>query len=392
MILIRMVFYSSGKQEGLIMRIIMVTNNYTPYSGGVVSSLNALVPHLQALGHELLVVSLDFNGCHTDDPYYVKRVKTFVKFFYKKNYMALPWRAQKQLEQLIRQFNPDVIHVHHPFLLGAAALKVAQKLGKKIVFTYHTLYNAYAHYVPIVPIGFTQKCISNLVTSFCHKVDGIIVPTEGVQSLLPKAAKDRSIVIPSPVQEAFVMPRFIPKQTKNVFELLTVGRMVPEKNVPWLLDMFAKLDHDRFRFILIGYGSDYDQTRSYAYDILRFSSKVVHFVHKPAKEHLIHAYQKADLFVFSSQTDTQALVLAEGMSFGNPVVALNGIGQESIIQNGKNGYLVNSADEMVFHINMIANDSKLHAYLQENAFRTSNFYHPNAISQQIINYYRFILN
>lgn len=374
------------------MRIAMVTNNYTPYSGGVVSSLKALVPELQAAGHEVLIITLDFNSDYSSDPSYVLRLKSCLTFMYKNNHMALPWRTYDQLHYLLKRFDPDIVHVHHPFLLGAAALKVAKHLGKKVVFTYHTLYDAYAHYVPLAPLGLTQKCIRALVKSFCNKVDGIIAPTQGVKELLPEGAQHKSIIMPSPLQPEFLVPSFVQKSKKDVFNLLTVGRMVPEKNVAWLLDMFKDLDATIFTFTLVGYGSSYEEMRSYAYDVLNLSPHAVRFVYKPSKEHLLDHYKNADLFIFASQTDTQALVLAESMAFSTPVIALEGIGQRGIIKNGHNGYIVHSADQMRDCIKKIALCKSSHAYLQQGAHHTSLNYQPALLSQQIIDFYVRVLS
>lgn len=373
------------------MRIAMVTNNYTPYSGGVVSSLKALVPELQAAGNEVLIITLDFNSDCSNDPSYVVRLKSCLTFMYKNNHMAVPWRTTRQLYTILMQFNPDIVHVHHPFLLGVAALKVAKHLGKRVVFTYHTLYDAYAHYVPLAPVGLTQTCIRALVKSFCNKVDGIIAPTSGVQALLHDGVQNKSVIIPSPLRTDFSTPALRPKVRKNVFNLLTVGRMAPEKNVSWLLDMFCGLDSNDFHFTLVGYGSSYDEIQTYAYDVLKLSPRVVRFVHKPSKEDLIAYYQNADLFVFASRTDTQGLVLAESMAFSTPVVALDGVGQRGIIKDGRNGYIVHSIDEMRARIKKIASCDRLHALLQLGAHQISLDYQPALLSQHIIDFYARVL-
>lgn len=364
----------------------MVSNNYTPYSGGVVSSLNAIVPQLQAHGHEVIIITLDFTGKH-DDPAYVYRIKTCFKFLYRNNHMALPWRARAQLCQILTDFNPDLVHVHQPFLLGPMALSLCKKMEKKIVFTYHTLYHEYAHYVPAAPRKLTQKCIDLLVAAFCQSVDGIIIPTPGVRQFITPCADQKARVIPSPLQKEFLSPLFVPKVKKNYFSLLTVGRMVPEKNIAWLLCMFAKLDQTRFRFTLAGYGVLFEQLKSYAYQELKLSSESVYFVHKPSKSDMVALHKQADLFVFASQSDTQALVLAETMAHGTPVIALDGTGQRHIITQGANGYLVQTQNEMINRIAQVHQDDQLHLAMQKSAYQTSKRYCPKAVCKELENFY-----
>lgn len=369
------------------MRIAMVTNNYTPYSGGVVSSINAIVAQLQALGHEVIIITLDFIGDH-QDPSYVYRIKTCFKFTYRNNHMAVPWRARSQLQQILTQFDPDLIHVHQPFLLGPLAVTLGKKMCKKIIFTYHTLYQEYAHYVPAAPRKLTQKCIDLLVTSFCAQVDGIVAPTPGVKQLVPQVYNHKTQVIPSPLQHEFLMPYYVPKAKKDYFSLLTIGRMVPEKNIPWLLRMFAGLDPLDFKFVLAGYGSHFEQLKTYAYHTLKLCQSSVIFIHRPTKTQMKALHKDADLFVFASQTDTQALVLAESMAHGTPIIALDGIGQRHIIEQGHNGYLVHSHDQMRSIIQKIADNQEHHVKLQKKAFETSLQYHPSVLAQKMVNFYQ----
>ena len=100
------------------MRIFFVTNTYTPYSGGVVQSITALVDELRKQGHEVFIITLTFLDKH-NDPEYVIRIPCPIRFMYKKNHMAIAWRPTYNIQSLIERYKPDIIHIHHPFLLGA---------------------------------------------------------------------------------------------------------------------------------------------------------------------------------------------------------------------------------------------------------------------------------
>src|SRR5262249_18260371 len=144
------------------------------YSGGIVSSLHVLIPELQKQGHTVSLITLDFLGYEHSDPEYVMRISCPLKFMYKKNHMAIPWRATHALQKYFNEWQPDIIHAQHPFLLGRAALRVARKQNIPICFTYHSIYEAYAHYVPF-PGTLTRPAIQKMVLDFCKKVNGIIV-------------------------------------------------------------------------------------------------------------------------------------------------------------------------------------------------------------------------
>lgn len=371
------------------MRIVMVSNNYTPYSGGVVSSLNAVIPALHAAGHTVTLITLSFLDDHTDDPPWVVRVPHVAEFMYKKNHMSIPWRSDNFVLQEIAKLAPDIIHSQHPFLLGNSALKAAQKLKIPLVFTYHTMYEKYAHYLPF-PEQLGAPVIEQLVQHYCAQVDGIIYPSRAIQDLVSV----RNACTPCAVIPSGLLPVFIParlsvqkKALGQVFKLLSVGRFVKEKNMLSLLDVYARLDQARFCFTLIGYGPEFEPTQRYAYEHLGLSPDRVRFMHKPEKTALAHEYRAADLFLFSSTTDTQGLVLAEAMAAGTPVIAFDGPGQRDIVHDGVNGFLVANLAQMREKIESVAQDPSLHARFCSGAHHTALAYYPPHTAARLASFY-----
>ncbi len=441
------------------MRIVFITNNYTPYSGGVVSSINASVDALRKAGHEVFIITLDFLGVVHDDPPYVLRIPCLFKFTYNQNPLAIPWRPYHHMMRMIRALKPDIIHTHHPFYLGSIALKIAQKLSLPIVFTYHTIYEGYAHYVPL-PQWLTRYAATKKVMRFCRDVDGIIAPSNFIcQQVQSHVIQTPIVVIPSGLQELFLLPgpfvlslskhkwdlSFDPAFVKTsagtagqghsptkpwrrrirtngnvqlstqIFQLLYVGRFTQEKNIPFILDVMQMLQqnsprytspahakhaderialraHNKFQLKLVGYGIEYDNLRAYAYHTLNLSEDVVQFIHKPPKQELLGHYRQADLFLFPSYTDTQGLVLAEAMACGVPVLAIHGPGQQDIVHNGYNGFLVAERRDMAEKIVAIAQDQALHTLLRQGAFETSKKYHPQRVTESLMSFYRDVLD
>jgi len=375
------------------MRIIFATNNYTPYSGGVVSSIQAMVDGLHHKKHEVIVVSLDFLGISHNDPHYVRRVKSPIRFFYKQNYMAIPWRPTQYMKQLVKSYRPDIMHVHHPFLLGISGLHAARSIDIPCVFTYHTLYEQYAHYLP-VPQPISQQLIKYTVHNFCTSVNSIIVPSNAIKNHLHSQKILSPIeVIPSPLRTPFLSDflNIISKDTQPFFELLTVSRFVPEKNIPFIFEIF-KLLPTSIRLTLVGYGADYENIQRLAFDIIKLPRNRIRFIHKPEQNDLLSLYRSSHLFLFSSKTDTQGLVMVEAMSQGLPVIAIDGPGQRDIIQNGMNGFIIDTAHQAATLIVNIMNNSPLYNHLSTGAYATSQKYHPHHITTQLINFYHTTIN
>jgi glycosyltransferase involved in cell wall biosynthesis len=400
------------------MRIFFVTNNYTPYSGGVISSITATTDALRAQGHEVFIVTLDFLGKkQPTDPDYVIRIPCPIKFMYKKNHMAIPWRPTHAITQLLQNYKPDIVHVHHPFLLGVSALHAARSLHIPCVFTYHTMYEHYAHYVPI-PNFCAKPLIRSTVAHFCNAVDGIIVPSRAIKDYLHTQKINTPItIIPSPLRPLFtkssvsfngvlnetdVSFEALAKEEvkmrdkglartpeKNPFKLLVVSRFVPEKNIPFVFDVFKQLP-DTFTLTLVGYGTDYEAMQQLAFDTLHLSPERIRFIHKPSPHDLLQYYHSADLFIFSSTTDTQGIVLAESMSQGVPVIAVDGPGQRDIIINGVNGFIIKNAQDAARTIINIAHDTALHEKLITGALATAQNYHADIITQRLLDFYHSI--
>lgn len=373
------------------MRIFFVTNNYTPYCGGIVSSITTISDALRAQGHELFIITLDFLGKrHHNDPDHIIRITCPIKFMYKKNHMAIPWRPTHTIIQLLKKYKPDIVHIHHPFLIGKSALRAARVCKIPTVFTYHTLYEAYAHYIPLLPQWCTKPLIRSTAIRFCNTVDGIIAPSNGIKEYLSSQRVTPPIhIIPSPLHTSFFTQNKFTKSIldKKIFNLLVVSRFVPEKNIPFVFDVFKQLP-DNFMLTLIGYGADYEALQTLAFTTLQLSPQHVCFIHKPPHHELINYYRNADLFIFSSKTDTQGLVLAESMSQGLPVIALDGPGQRDIIINGINGFIINDAEHAATTIMNIACDALLHNQLISGAFTTAQRYHADYIIKQLVNFYR----
>jgi 1,2-diacylglycerol 3-alpha-glucosyltransferase len=365
------------------MRIVFVTNNYTPYAAGVVNSIQATIDALQKLGHDVLLVAPNFIGKKHQDPEWVRRAPSFFRFRYKKNYMALLWRPKKYLNEVIDHYQPDVVHVHHPFLLGSIAVSLARKKKIKTVFTYHTMYEAYAHYVPMP--GFIVRPITTfLVLKLCRKVDQIVVPSSTIQQYLSSHGITHATVIPSGLQAAYLELPFTQKKQASRYRLLYVGRFVKEKNIPALFNVMDQLP-DMYELLLVGYGDYIDELKLRAQRSQ--SSARIAFIENPDQKHLFALYESAHLFLFPSQTDTQGIVLAEAMAYSVPVIAFQGPGQEDSIQNGQNGHIVDDVHKMAAMIQHVMQDQNVYDALQKKAWETSHAFNPTHLVQRLMKLY-----
>lgn len=365
------------------MRVAFVTNNYTPYAAGVVKSIDAITDQLRAMGHEVLIIAPQFLKEH-HDPEYVVRIPSFFRFMYQKKHMAVSWRAKHYLKQFLTQFNPDMVHVHHPFLLGYMARSIAKQMGIPVFFTYHTIYEDYVHYVPL-PSRMVRPIVTKQVLAFCASVDHVVTPSIGIQGYLRQHGIRDTTVIASPIRNEFYNEQCTQKNLTSPYQLICVSRFAKEKNLLMLFEVLDKLPKE-YHLTFVGYGHLEAELRESAQG---FPGRV-HFVINPPLQELLEVYQKAHIFLFPSQTDTQGIVLAESMATGTPVVALDGIGQRDIIKEGYNGFMVKDASHMAHIVHKIISNHIGYNTLQQQARESVGRYAPRNIVEQLLKVYKMV--
>ena len=327
------------------MNICMFTNTYLPHVGGVANSVATLAADLSAAGHKLLIIAPEYPGrAAAQEGVEVFRVTAIQNFNGSDFSVRLPFSFT--LKDRIEAFAPDIIHSHHPFLLGDSALRAAKQQGVPIVFTHHTLYEQYTHYVPLDSKPMKQFVI-NLSTSYANMCHRVIAPSRSIADLLRERAVRRPVTeIPTGVDLNFYESGsgggFRRKNdiSPERFVLGHVGRLAPEKNLDYLtaaVVLWLRQEENAV-FLVVGDGPAAPAMQK------RFSEEGladrVFFAGKLTGPAISDAYNAMNLFGFSSQSETQGMVLAEAMAAGVPVVALDGPGVREVVADKKNGRLL----------------------------------------------------
>ena len=309
--------------------------------GGVTRAVETLRGGLERLGHTVVVVAPRMAGAPPDAN--VVRVPAVPAPTYPD--FSLPLPVGPWLARHVQDLSLDVFHAQHPFLLGATARRLARALDRPLVFTYHTLYDQYAHYVPL-PRGLVARRAVRWSTKFANRADLVIAPSDALAERIVGQGVRRPVeVVPTGVD----LDRFRPghrgrARTGLGFPpdgplLLYVGRLDQEKNLDLLLEAFAAASRrvSAARLALVGRGTRRDSLRSRAVQ-LGIVDRVL-FVGGVAPDDVVTFYQAADLFLFASTTETQGLAVLEAMAVGRPVVAVRASGVEEAVLDGVTGLL-----------------------------------------------------
>ncbi|HVQ78186.1 MAG TPA: glycosyltransferase [Candidatus Binatia bacterium] len=323
------------------MRVGIFTNNYLPFRGGVTTAVETLREGLGARGHGVWVFAP--GPRHADDPAGVYRYPSLPTPTYPGFALVLP--VAPRLARLARGLDLDVVHAQHPFLLGVTARRLARRTGRPLVFTYHTRYEKYAHYVPL-PGRLVAALAVRLSCRFAASADLVMAPSIHIAEVLRGRGVSAPVaVIPTgvPVDRFHPGDRAAARRDlawpEGVPVCLYVGRLDREKSVERVVAAFEIIGgalRDA-RLVLVGQGSHEAALRARA-----ARSPVherIHFHGGVARLALPRLYRAADVFLFASETETQGLVLAEAHACGLPAVAVRASGVDEVVDDGETGLL-----------------------------------------------------
>lgn len=333
------------------MNILMMTNTYKPFVGGVERSVEIFTNEYRKRGHRVMIVAPTFRNMP-------KREKDVIRVPAIQNFNETDFSVQLPipgiLSEHLREFQPDIVHSHHPYLIGDSALRVAAKYKAPLIFTFHTLYERYTHYVPGDSSALKRFVIA-LSVGYANLCDHVFAPSQSIADLLRQRGVETPIdIVPTGIYvEEFAKGdgmgfRRSMRIPHDVFVVGFVSRIAPEKNIKFLAQavaLFLKREKNA-HFLVIGKGPSENEIK----DFFRQNKLEHRFHHSGVLENreLVNAYHAMDVFAFSSQTETQGLVLAEAMAAGIPVVALDAPGVREVLNDRVNGRLLFSENKEEF--------------------------------------------
>lgn len=394
-----------------------MTNNYKPIMGGVPISIERLARGLEALGHEVTIFAPTYQEQRemeegdSREEANVFRYATCMKHFI--GGIVLPNPFDIRIEKEFRRKAFDIIHVHHPMLIGRTAAHLSRKFHIPLVFTYHTRYEQYAscytkgickldRIMPLYLRGFLKRC------------DFVFAPTAGMQDYLTD-------ICHVPVENTGILPTGIEQANFNVSQetaaeirrlygaehmplLLTVSRMASEKNVSFLLESLARvkaLYRKPFRMLMIGDGPDKKALEERS-RMLGLQEDIV-FTGTIPNERIAAYFKAADGFLFASKTETQGIVVLEAFAGATPVIAVKASGVEDLVDDGVNGILTGEdTEEYAARVTEFLKEAcggmeempyrnACCSQMSENALQKAALYREEAVALKAVHYYNSVI-
>ena len=369
------------------LKIALFTGNYNHIRDGVSLTLNRLVRFLEENGVEVLVF-----GPTIDEPA-LDHAGTLVAV----PSIKAPGRPEyristgfpKKLKKKLDGFDPDIVHIATPDLLGYKALKWGLKKKKTIVSSFHTHFASYLKYYGL---GLIEPLGWKYMKWFYEHCTHVYVPTPSMADEL----KARDINT-----EFRIWARGVDAEAYNSTHrsaewrkqhgigadeivVLFVSRLVWEKNLKLYADIVktAAVENPRIKAVVVGDGPALD-------DMKKLLPEGV-FTGFLQGQELSIAYASSDIFLFPSDTETFGNVTLEAMASGLPVIVADAPGGKSLVEEGENGFVADVEDPNKFlhYVNMLAEDDTLRRSMSEISRKLSLQYSREAINGQLLNDYR----
>lgn len=335
------------------MNIGIVTDFYYPWIGGPATLIRNLGHGLAARGHAVFLLAPSPNGTpgvECDGPLHVTRVRSHsVPFGYN---LRSALRPGREVDEWLAAVRPDVLHVHHPFVLSTTALLAARKARIPVVATNHTvpecsLWGIRDHRL-LYSIG--NRAFSAWLKWVLERCDIVTTPTDTAARSLSDLGFPRQV---QPVSNGVDAERFRPGPGDPALRarlglddrpiVLYTGRLDAEKQMDvWLqagAEVVKTLD---VQFVATGKGTDVARleklTRSLGLD------QYVRFVGIVPEDDFPGIYRLANAYFISSPVELQSISTLEAVASGLPVVAADAGALPELVHHQENGYLFAPGD------------------------------------------------
>ena len=338
------------------MKIAIFVETYLPYLNGVVTHVKILRDGLVNNGHEVLIVTADKRvKDHVIEDGVLRCPAIEVKRLYG---YGISSPISSTLKKMVREFDPDIIHIQQEFGIGLAGIRASRELNVPLVYTLHTMYDDYIYYVAPRPLTDVAKRIShNYIRFIARRADIITGPSKKCVDYLKAAGVHRKVhVIPNSVElENFTDEAITPEQRAAIRERFAIpedafvacfcGRIGREKGVDNLLklwkDQMSKFDNAYL--IIIGNGPEREElielSKSLGIDDKVFFTGAVNHEDVPPY------YACANVYVTASLSEMYSISMLEAQASGLPVVQYLDPDNADQIKVGVNGYLFETAGQ-----------------------------------------------
>jgi glycosyltransferase involved in cell wall biosynthesis len=374
------------------MHIAHFTNTYHPVTSGVVRSVSSFRRGLTDLGHNVFVFAQADREYEDKEPFVFRYPALHLPL--QEYPLTIP--VSNFVDTLLPSLKLNVIHAHHPALLGHVAARKADSLDVPLVFTHHTRYREYSHYAFGLPQGLVKQVIDRWIGDYMTQCQHVVVPSESIKQLLAETygVTEGITAVPTGIDVA----NYRQAEAGNIRQrhgwadddkiLISLGRLAKEKNWQTLMTAVAPViqKHPNVRLVILGEGEEREGLEKLAKKL--GVAERINLVGTVPFDEVPNYLKAADLFCFASITETQGLVTLEAMAAGLPIVAVAATGTSDAIRDGEQGLLTpNDSEALTKALLRMLEDEALHCKLAEAAGRKANEFDLERQAKRLVEVY-----
>ncbi|MBY7142968.1 glycosyltransferase family 1 protein [Virgibacillus sp. NKC19-3] len=323
------------------MKIAIVTETFLPSTDGVVTRLTASIRYLLREGHDVRIIAPDL-GVYEFEGARIDGVPARTLPFYRSKQFALP---NSIVKKQLSEFDPDIVHVVNPAILGLSGVYYAKKLKLPLIASYHTNVATYLDYYHL-------SLFKGLIWWYFRKLYNNAALNLATSQTVQKELMNRGFFNVHVWKRGVDTEMFTPDQFDTEMRarlsnghpekklLLFVGRLAPEKEIEKIKSVLE--ESDEFVLAIVGDGPHRQALEKH------FNGTNTVFTGYMHGEELAKAYASSDVFVFPSTTETLGLVIMEAMASGLPLVAAKSGPTCEQIEDNYNGLLYDPENPVDF--------------------------------------------
>lgn len=368
------------------MRIALVTEYYYPHLGGVTEHVHNLAMQFLRMRHQPVVVTSNMKGQGRDMPF-VRRIGRSQLIFANGSFgrMTLGWKLGTQIENVLREEDVDLIHVHSALAptLNLLAQQAGRRLGIPVVATCHSWW----------PWSLSARLLRKPLQSRMDALAARIAVSEPVVQANARYFQSDWEIIPNGVDVAYFHPNGRVFADALAFgpRLLFLGRLDPRNRLQTLLDAMPEIlrHYPKTLMLVVGDGPllrHYQRKSRALWEHVRFVGRVL--------EERPFYYGSCDLYLCPTTRASFGITLLEAMACGVPMAVSDITGFHELVSGGEEAVMVSSRHPEAWAravVDLIGDPARRQAMSQAGLSKAAEYSWPR-IAEKVVRIYERVLN